>query len=150
MFRAWALLPGLLALAACAGGAGSADLPARLAGVEGSFVVQSAFAQHNYSAPAAIGAILAGRDTQSAIASLVNCLDDTSPSASRLNGQPVPVGVMCYEALTQLAYHEPADADGDVAASWDGWIAPDATPEQLRRAKAAWQTVLAQKTYILP
>jgi hypothetical protein len=140
----------MLFLAACAGGEGSVDLAARLAGVEGTFVAEGASVELDYSAPGALAAILAEQDTQTTLRSLVDCLDDTTPSASRLNGQPVPLGVVCFEALSRLAYHEPTDVDGDIAPSWDGWISPDATPAQLRRAKAAWQIVLAEKTYILP
>jgi hypothetical protein len=78
---------------------------------------------------------------------LIECLDNPTLSQSTLNGKPVVTGIVCYEALTQLASHEPTDAHGDVAKSWLGEVSPKASLAELKAAKEAWQQVQKEKTY---
>ncbi|HEX7041204.1 MAG TPA: hypothetical protein VF202_13890 [Trueperaceae bacterium] len=85
-----------------------------------------------------------------AVPRLVDCLDNTEPAAATLNGEPVPVGVMCYEALRFTASYEATDEQGDLDPTWPGYIGPDATAEDLRAAKGAWEEVVRRKAYVIP
>ena len=76
---------------------------------------------------------------------LIDCFDD--PSASVFQDQPVPLGWVCYSALTGLVYHEETDEEGDIT-QWDGDPEFPATLQNMNAAKAAWQKVLREKTYL--
>lgn len=79
-----------------------------------------------------------------AVEALVDCLDAETPSGVLLRSAPVPLGVLCGQALHGMAYpilHE--DGDGD----WPGTVLPTATLEELSRAKVAWVEVLRLRTY---
>lgn len=68
------------------------------------------------------------------------------------SGHRAYVGVMCYEALVHVAYYEAYDerAEGPGKyAPWDGQIPATANASQLRRAQAAWRTVIRANRYRL-
>src|SRR3546814_15058636 len=67
---------------------------------------------------------------------LVACIDDPRPARATLDGAPVTLGVVCYQALRLVAYVE--------ATGWPGHIGPLASPAARRAAKRAWQAVLAE------
>lgn len=92
-----------------------------------------------------VRAITAFGDT--ALTPLAECIGDTMQTRTTLAGTPVRLGVLCYEALTRLIYHEETDASGDINPEWPGYVLPDATAADLRRARRAWLTVLRQGTY---
>ncbi|MDR1849447.1 MAG: hypothetical protein LBQ75_05350 [Zoogloeaceae bacterium] len=101
-----------------------------------------------------IGIVLAqlpgtGRDDppDNLLAELIDCFDDPSPSASVFQDQPVPLGWVCYSALTGLVYHEETDEEGDIT-EWDGYPEFPATLQDMKAAKTAWQKVLREKTYL--
>lgn len=48
----------------------------------------------------------------SAVVRVVECLDDLEPAAATLDGDPVPMGVMCLEVLRCTASSEATDAQG--------------------------------------
>ncbi len=102
-----------------------------------------------YSHAVEIEAMLSDREPHSSLEELVACLDDRRPSASVLRGDRVSVGIVCYQALRQTAYFEPADADGDIVPDWPGDIPPDALLEDLLAAQQAWIAVLDKRSYIL-
>lgn len=104
--------------------------------------------RYDYSAKVELDRILSGRYPKSTVAVLIECLDDTSASASVLDGKPVSLGIVCYEGLSLLVYYEPTDAGGDVAANWPGFISPKASPEEMRNAKAAWKRAQEAKLLI--
>ena len=81
---------------------------------------------------------------------LVECLGRTEASAVTVNGRPVPLGVVCYQALMTTAYYEHGDANGDITFDWPGYIGPEASPEQLKAAQAAWHDVVKKKLYVIP
>ena len=81
--------------------------------------------------------------------SLVECMDDVSPSGSTLNRGRLPRGLMCYLFMIHLIYYEPGNEKGEIDFTWPGFILPDATPEQLRGAKKAWQEVVSQRRYTI-
>jgi hypothetical protein len=93
--------------------------------------------------------VLSAEPPERLVAALVECLDDPRPSSVTLDGRRVPLGMVCFEGLRQLAYYEPSSADGDIAADWEGHVEPGASIEELRRAKAAWQKVVDARAYIL-
>jgi hypothetical protein len=82
------------------------------------------------------------------IATLVECLDDMRPTAVTYKNHPVPLGILCYEALHSIAYYEAADENGDLI-GWEGVVLPAATEAELKIAKNSWQKVLAEKSYSL-
>jgi len=79
--------------------------------------------------------------------SLVECMDDVSPSGSTLSGARIPRGMMCYWFMIHLIYYEHGNEKGDIDFTWPGHILPDATLEQLRSAKRAWQKVVRERSY---
>jgi len=91
--------------------------------------------------------LLTGRDDRNDLIELADCIDDLQPSNSTLNGKQVPVGIICYQALTQLIYFEPTTQTGDVAKHWPGYIKPDASQRQLKLAKRAWLKVIEAGKY---
>jgi hypothetical protein len=85
-----------------------------------------------------------------AVSALVSCLDDIHPAAATVNGRPVYVGVMCYEALRRFVYYEYWDSDIEgYSPDWLGYIAPTAGPADLHTAKQMWLVVLRNKAYRL-
>jgi hypothetical protein len=78
---------------------------------------------------------------------LVECMGNNCPSASTLRDAAVLRGMMCYWFLIHLVYPEPEGASGSIDLNWPGFILPDASREQLQRAKAAWLKVVAEGRY---
>lgn len=85
----------------------------------------------------------------SAVDSLVACLDDTTRARATAGGQRVAFGVMCYAALGRVASFEWGKEDEDSAGRWPGVIHPDDSPPDLLAAKRAWQDVLSARRYRL-
>jgi len=87
------------------------------------------------------------------LAELVDCFDDLSDSNFRMAYLPyggdfhIPLGWVCHAALTGLVYHEEVEAEGDIT-RWDGYPDFPATLREMKAAKAAWQKVLREKTYL--
>lgn len=82
------------------------------------------------------------------LAELVDCLDDTLPTESTFNDQPVPVGWLCHAALTKFIYPEVTAAGGDVAPDWAGNLKlPASPPQSMGEVKAAWRQVISSKQY---
>jgi hypothetical protein len=77
-----------------------------------------------------------------AVPPLVDCLNRTTDAQTKVDGKPVPAGVMCYEALTRIATL--TEERGD---EWPGHVKPTATRADLEAAKAAWQEVVADRAY---
>jgi hypothetical protein len=125
------------------------DLPTQLAQIRGEYRWDSKLDRYVYTETLALAAAVDAYDPHSAVATLVGCLDDTAETRSTLDLKPVAIGVVCYEALSVLAYYEPTDSSGDVASGWPGHITPTATAGQLVAAKKAWTLVLEQQMYIL-
>ena len=136
----------------------SSILKQALAAIDGHFGWRSEQNAHDYSKwEELIDTVLAQspgaqRDNlpESVLAELVDCFDDTSPSASVLGDQPIPLGWVCYAALTGFIYHEETDEEGDIVQHWDGYPVFPASLQDMKAAKAAWQKVLIEKTYLSP
>lgn len=124
------------------------DLKGTIAEVKGVYTWHSDLKRYEYSEKPKLEEILSAHSPEHAVAVLIECLDDRSTSASTLDGKPVAIGVVCYEALSQLAYHEPTDPSGDVATVWPGIVSPGATPKQMQDAKAAWKKAAVLKLLI--
>jgi hypothetical protein len=93
-----------------------------------------------------------GNFGDAAVAELVSCLGRSNPSRALLDAKPVPVGVLCYEALRRTAYYEAYEERGESSNKyerWTGHLRPNATPAQLRAAAEAWRQVVARKAYRL-
>jgi len=86
----------------------------------------------------------------SAVARLVECMDREEPTTTTLQGRPVPLGAMCFDALRRIAYYEATDAEGDVDADWPGYITVAADREARLRAQAAWKVVVENGWYRIP
>jgi len=91
--------------------------------------------------------ILALQDETTGIQTLANCIDDPRKSDTTLGSKRVALGILCYEALTQLIYYEPTNPNGDIARDWIGYIVPNASIQQLRSAKRAWIKVIKSGSY---
>ena len=82
------------------------------------------------------------------ISTLVDHLGDMRATGVIYNNKPVPLGIMCYQALQSFCTYEATDEDGAVT-GWDGHVSPGATGEELKTAKKAWMKVLHEKSYML-
>jgi hypothetical protein len=149
----WRQLPVVtlvLAITACspAPSAQSAATAVRaaLSRVSASYEWNAASKRYRFFDKAALERLVGSADDQ-IVRDLVDCLDDGTPSATLLKRAPVPVGVVCYEALNQIVYYEPTEPSGDIAQRWRGHIDPTATLIQLQEAKRAWTEVLQKKAY---
>jgi hypothetical protein len=143
----------VVGLIACTSDPAPAENPARglryaLAEVKGTYVWRGDLKRYHYSEKPRLEKLISAQPREHAVSALVECLDNTSPSRSSLDGKPIALRIVCYEALTQLVYYEPTTLDGDVAANWPGNISPSASPIEMRSAKQAWKEVLEKKAYI--
>ena len=121
----------------------------KLSEVNGDFIWNAKLKRHVFSEMERIEKITAHENSDELIAVLVSCIDDVVLSHSTLDGKKVPVGVVCYQALSQTAYYEPTDSEGDIKGSWPGHILPTADIKEMEEAKRAWVDVVNSKSYIL-
>ncbi len=119
-----------------------------LASIGGQYIWDEKSKRYNFTEKLKLEKIVSAENRQQALPILVACMDDESPTQTKLIEKPVMLGVLCYQALTHLVYYEPTEPGGDIAKSWPGHILPNATLTELRAAKRAWQQVLDSKTYI--
>jgi hypothetical protein len=145
---AWALV-----LSACGGQESSvpgldSNVVAQLALVEGRYQWNAELGRYVFSAKDRLEEVTGSQDAEAALRSLVSCLDDSSSTRSTLDGDPVAMGVLCYEALSQLVYYEPMSPDGDIAEQWPGHLTPMATRDEMRAAREAWEAVVTSGEYI--
>ena len=131
----WALV--LLFVAGC----GPSSLRTELAEVEG------VYKGDEFEPREQVEAILVDHNRDDVVSQLIACLDDAQSSRTLYAGKPVPVGIVCYEALKQTVTHEPTDENGDVAATWAGELTPRSSVEEMRAAKTAWTSVVANNEY---
>ncbi len=124
------------------------NLKLNLSQIKGEFVWRQDLGQYYYSEKLRIEEILSAQRSDKLVAILVDSLDDKSKTQSKIDNETVSLGIICYEALTQLVYYEPATMDGDIAQNWPGYISPKATPDDIRAAKQAWKKVEEAKSYI--
>jgi hypothetical protein len=119
-----------------------------LSQVTGTFLWRDDLGRYEYSEKARLEEVLSTQAPEEAVPILVECIDDTEASRSSIDGRPVAVGIVCYEALTLLGYYEPTAPDGDVASGWPGHIPPTATPEEMRAAREAWKSVVDSGLFV--
>lgn len=118
--------------------------------LKGEYIWKDDLNRFIYSEKSAIEEIMSlGGNTELVIETLVNCLDELAPSSSTIKGEKVALGAICYEALSQTAYYESTNEEGDLKRSWPGHILPTATPAELQEAKRAWKDVVDSKSYTL-
>lgn len=131
----------------------SSDLPdsmlKELSEIKGKYVWDNELKRYIYSEKQRIEEILSTKETELVLKTLIGCLDNFELSNSVIQEKRVVLGIICHEAISQTAYYEHTTQDGDVAKNWSGHVLPTATPDELRKAKRAWETVVASKTYIL-
>ena len=126
-----------------------AKLPEALTNLGGQYVWDDQKKRYHYSDKLRLDTIVTSENRQQVLPVLVACIDDKSLTKTQLNGKFVMLGILCYQALTQIVYYEHAsDRSGDIATNWPGHITPVATLDQLRSAKKAWQQVLDNNTFI--
>ena len=119
-------------------------LTANLQQLRGSYSI-GAHGQWVFSGDRKLFEVIAAHG-DSAVARLVDCLDNTTAALATVEGRPVSMGVLCYEALRFTAYAEPEGID---SGEWPGTVMPTTTGQGLRDAKAAWLKVVRQRGYRL-
>ena len=124
------------------------NLKLRLSQLHGKFTWRDDLGRYDYSKKLEIEKALSTQIPERSVAILVDCLDDESESRSKIDNKPVPLGIICYEALTQLVYYEPTSANGDIAKNWPGHITPKSSFQEMQKAKQAWEKVLRTKSYV--
>jgi hypothetical protein len=125
------------------------DLKSHLSQLKGEFIWREDLGKYHYSNKLQIEKILSTQNTEETIVFLVDSLDDKSKTQSKIDNETVPLGIICYEALKQLVYYEPATPDGDIEQNWPGYISPKSTPEEIKAAKKAWNKIVKTKSYII-
>ncbi|MDR2924890.1 MAG: hypothetical protein LBU76_02920 [Azoarcus sp.] len=129
-----------------------------LAAVDGHFNWRSKSNTHDYSKWQELRSVVLAQSPstqrnnlpENVLAELVDCFDDPSPSASTFRNNSAPLGWVCYAALTGFVYHEETNKEGDIVQHWDGYPIFPASPQNMKAAKAAWQKVIIEKTYLFP
>jgi hypothetical protein len=121
----------------------------RLRTLSATYTWDKELERYVFSAKVTLESLLKNQSPERELHTLVNCLRDAAPSNTTLDDKPIALGVICYEALTQVAYYEPTAPNGDVAADWPGIITPKASVAELAAAYKAWKKVLAKHAYIL-
>ena len=134
-FRPLLLVTALLLAGCTAGEPAATPLERALQTFEGRFEWSIARQDYSFSDRPGLGVLL-GRERGALVPALVACIDDPRPAAATLDGRPVSLGVMCYQALRQTAYVE--------ADNWPGHIGLFALPSERTAAKEAWQAALAE------
>ena len=124
------------------------DLKSILSKIRGTYSWRDDLGRYDYSEKLQIEKVLSTRNSEKSLDALTDCLDDRSETRSRIDNENVPLGIICYEALTQLVYYEPTTANGDIAKKWPGYISPKASMQELRKAKQEWKKVIKTKSYI--
>lgn len=141
-------------LSACSQNANPVDSDAKdslltgLRAINGEYKWNDELKRFTYSEKNLIEKILSTREPELAVNALVDCLDDLTLTNSTLRGEKLATGIICYEALSQMAYYEPTTKEGDIEKNWPGHVVPTATPGELKEAKLAWKAVLDSKSYI--
>lgn len=125
------------------------DLLNKLSSINGKFIWNKSQKQFFFNKRDEIEKIIAGKNVEETLQLLVENIDNQRLSISTINGKKVMLGVVCYVALTQIAYYEPVTKDGDIAKGWTGYVSPDANIENLSEAKKEWQKVMESHSYIL-
>ena len=133
----------VLAVALGAGAAAplrAASLEEALLAFDGRFAWDAARQAHVFSDRPGLAALLEPA-REDHLATLIACIDDPRRARALLDGAPVPLGVLCYQALRLVAYVE--------AENWPGHVAPNATPAERRAAREAWEAALAEGRTVL-
>ena len=125
------------------------DLLEQLTSLEGIFSWNDGQQIFDYNKRGGIEKLIEGRNVEETLRILADNIDNPRPSNSMINGKKVVLGVVCYTAIAQIAYFEPAAKDGDVAEAWAGHLSPEATMEELSKAKMAWQAIIELQLYFL-
>ena len=110
------------------------NLKSNLSQIKGEFVWREDLGKYHYSEKLRIEKILSAHSSEKLIAILVDSLDDKSKTKSKVDNEIVSLGIICYEALTQLVYYEPTTMDGDIAQNWPGYISPKSKPDEIQAA----------------
>ena len=154
MRAAW-LIAAALACVGCAGAgapppraaAGAAtlqpelSLAERLRSVDGTFAWDRSLRRYVFDRKHELSRMVDDHADNRTLEYLANCVADTSPSMSRLDGKVLPLGVLCLEALTLLIYVEPARRE------WPGYAPPNSSPRRLQAAQQAWAEVIRSGSY---
>jgi uncharacterized protein YceK len=128
-------------LGGCSGAAQSETPRQSAASLTGTYTWRADVNRYQYSDAQGVERILAAYPRDQLLLSMVECLDDATPSKSTFDGNPIAVGAMCYEVLSNLVYYEPTTA------TWPGYVSPKASLQQMRDAKAAWAKVVRSKAF---
>jgi len=152
LFKTFCWVALVISLAACACNPAAKEkspVLAALTHIDGEYVWNKKLSRHIYNKMALIETIVSPENPEKLMTILANCIDDSTPSRSTLNGKHLSLGVICYQALSQTAYYEPTDSTGDIKEFWPGHILPTANAQEMRAAKRAWLDVVSAKSYIL-
>jgi len=126
----------------------NASIIESLSNIEGKYILNPQTKSYSFNAKAKIEDIINESNQEELINALVENMDNEKKSKSTLNGKVLPIGIICYEALTQIIYFEPTNNEGDISSTWKGHLNPQATSIQMREAKKAWKKVVEMKSFI--
>ena len=124
------------------------NIKSSFSNLKGKFIWRADLGQYYYSDKLKLEDILSKHKSEKMVVYLVELLDDKSKTQSTIDNEFVPLGIICYEALTQLVYYEPLTSNGDISQSWPGYISPKSTSKEIKAAKQAWEKVIETKSYI--
>lgn len=127
---------------------GASHLPSLLAKLDGEYVLQGQTKIFQHTNKIKMDAIISAEDRQQVLPVLVDCMEDITPTETLLERRPVMLGILCFQALTQIIYYESTDSHGDITSHWPGHISPVATIGELQNAKKSWLQVLKNKAYV--
>ncbi len=117
--------------------------------IKGSFVFNKNTNDYEYDKKEELERLFKSvSDKEELVQQLYSYLDNESLSNSYFNGKQLPIGNICYQALSQLIYYEPNDEHGDLNQNWKGNVEPYSNLEKLKEAKLLLKIIIEKKTYI--
>lgn len=139
------------ALVACAStkmGDRSSNTRQFLSNLDGQYPNSVTSGRPRYSRLTEIARFVDSQPREVVLGELIDCLDSTDLTQSSFDGQRLPLGIICNEALGVLAYFETADSNGDLVSNQKRLLHPDSSIEELRETKRLWIDVLDRNTYV--
>ncbi|MDR1462463.1 MAG: hypothetical protein LBI68_04910, partial [Azoarcus sp.] len=120
-----------------------------LAAIEGEFVQrpEGVFYSHNSALADAVKSGEHEKLPEQTLLALANCMKNERAAKSTYRGNPVPLSLVCYQAIGNFAYYEKTDETGDIV-SWPGYVDLPASQEAFRQAGEAWKEVIEARVYL--
>jgi hypothetical protein len=124
----------------------SSDSLAILLGYTPGVLGESGLVAGNLTGPIRELALTVMERDSSVFANLVDCIGNMTPSLVVHATQRVAHGYVCALVLRSMIAHEETNSLGDEI-PWAGYVSPDASSQDLRKAQSLWRHVITSGQY---